>query len=111
MSPEKPVCRSRTNSYNCNNKLVPNWQRSTTRLNIISLQIEGEKVEAVTDFIFLGSEITEGSDYSHKIRRCLLFGGKAMINLDSILKSRNITLLTKVRLVGAVVFSSSHVRM
>ena len=61
-------------------------------------------MEAVTDFIFLGSKITEGSDYSHKIRRCLLLGKKVMTNLDSILKSRDIDLPTKVHLVKAMVF-------
>ena len=67
-------------------------------------QIEGEKVEAVTDFIFLGSKITADSNCSHEIKRCLLLGRKAMKNLDSILKNRDITLLTKVHLVKAVVF-------
>ena len=62
---------------------------------ITSWQIEGEKVEKVTDFIFLGSKITADSDYSHEIKRCLLLGRKAMTNLDSILKSRDITLPTK----------------
>ena len=61
-------------------------------------------MEAVTDFIFLGSKITVNGDYSHKIKRCLIFGRKAMTNLDSILKSRNITLPTKVCLVKAMVF-------
>ena len=70
-----------------------------------SWQIEGEKVEAVTDFIFLDSQITADGDCSHKIKRCLLLGRKAMTNLDSILKSRDITLLTKVHLVKAVVFA------
>ena len=56
---------------------------------IISWQIEGEKVEAVTNFLFLGSETTAGGDCSHEIKRCLLLGRKAMINLDSILKSRD----------------------
>ena len=59
-------------------------------------QIDGEKVEAVTDFIFLGSQITADGDCSHEIKRCLLLGRKAMTNLDSILKSRDITLPTKV---------------
>ena len=59
---------------------------------ITSWQIDGEKVETVTDFIFLGSRITVDSDCSHKIKRCLFLGRKAMINLDSILKSRDITL-------------------
>ena len=63
-----------------------------------------EKVEAVMDFIFLGSRITVGGDCSHKIKRCLLFGRKAMTNPDSILKRKHITLLTKVCIVKAVVF-------
>ena len=71
---------------------------------ITSLQIEGEKVEAVTDFLFLGSKITVDGDYSHEIKRCILFGRKAMINLDNVLKSRDITLLTKVSPVKAMVF-------
>ena len=64
---------------------------------ITSWQIEGEKVEIVTDFLFLGSKITTDDDCSHEIRRRLLLGRKAMTNLDSVLKSRDITLLTKVR--------------
>ena len=68
------------------------------------MQIEGEKVEAVTDFILLGSKITADGDCSHEIKRRLLLGRKAMTNLDSILKSRVITLLTKVYLVKAMVF-------
>ena len=71
---------------------------------INSWQIEGEKVETVTDFIFLGSKITGDSDCSHEIKRRLLFGRKAMTNLDSVLKSRDITLLTKVHIVKAMVF-------
>ena len=70
---------------------------------IISWQIEGETMETVTDFIFGGSKITADSDYSHEIKRCLLLGRKATTNLDSIFKSRNITLLTKVHLVKAMV--------
>ena len=62
------------------------------------------KLETVTDFIFLGSKITENGDCSHETKRCLLLGRKAMTNLDSILKSRDITLLTKVSLVKAIVF-------
>ena len=62
------------------------------------------KVEAVTDFIFLGSKITADSDCSHEIKRCLLLGRKAMRNLDSVLKNRDITLPTKVRIVKAMVF-------
>ena len=61
-------------------------------------------METVTDFIFLGSKITADGDFSHEIKRCLLLGRKAMTNLDSILKSRDITLLTKVRIVKAMVF-------
>ena len=70
---------------------------------ITSWQIEGEKVEAVTDFIFLGSKITADSDCSHEIKRCLLLGRKAMTNLDSILNTRDIILLTKIRIVKAMV--------
>ena len=80
--------------------------------DITSWQIEGEKVEIVTDFIFLGSKITAGSDCSCEIKRHLLFGRKAVTNLDSTLKSRDITLPTKVCIVkGMVFFASSHVRM
>ena len=71
---------------------------------ITSWQIDGETVETVTDFIFLGSKITANGDCSHEIKRCLLLGRKAMANLDSILKSRDITLPTKVHLVKAMVF-------
>ena len=78
---------------------------------ITSWQIDGETMETVTDFIFGGSKITADGDCSHEIKRCLLFGRKAMTNLDSILKSRDITFLTKVCLVKAMVFSSSHVWM
>ena len=67
-------------------------------------QIEEEKVEVVTDFIFLGSKITVDSDCSHEIKICLLLGRTAMTNLNSILKSRDITLLTKVHIVKAMVF-------
>ena len=79
--------------------------------SITSWQIDGETMETVTYFIFLGSKITAGGDCSHEIKRCLLFGRKAMTNLDSILKSRDITLLSKVHLVKAVLFPSSHVCM
>ena len=71
---------------------------------ITSWQIEGEKVEAVTDFIFLDSKITVDNDFSHEIKRCLLLGRKDMTKLGSILKSKNITLLTKVCIVKAMVF-------
>ena len=72
---------------------------------ITSWQIDAETVETVRDFIFLGSKITADGDCSHRIRRCLLLGRKAMTNLDSILKSRDITLPTKVHLVKAMFFS------
>ena len=78
---------------------------------ITSWQIDRETVETVTDFTFLGSKITAEGDCSHEIERGLLLGRKAMTNLDSILKSRDIILPTKVHLVKAMVFSSSHVWM
>ena len=71
---------------------------------IPSWQIDGETVETVSDFIFLGSKITADGDCSHEIKRHLLLGRKAMTNLDSVLKSRNITLLTNVHLVKVIVF-------
>ena len=76
---------------------------------ITSWQIEGENMETVTDFIFLGSKITADGDYNHEIKRCLLLGRKTMTNLDRILKSRDISLLTKVCIVKDMVFSSSHI--
>ena len=78
---------------------------------IISWQIEGKKVEAVTDFIFLGSKNTADSDCSHEIERRSPLGRKAMTNLDSILKNRDITLLRKVHIVKAMFFYSSQVQM
>jgi len=71
---------------------------------ITSWKIEGEKVEVVTDFLFLGSKITVDNDGNHEIKRHLLLGRKTMTNLDSVLKSRDITLLTKVWIVKAMVF-------
>ena len=71
---------------------------------ITSKQIDGETMETVTDFIFLGSKITSDGDCSHEIKRCLLLGRKGMTNLDNVLKSRGITLPTKVNLVKAMVF-------
>ena len=70
---------------------------------ITSWQIDGETTETVTDFIFLGSKITADSDCSYEIKRCLLLGRKVMTNLDSILKSRDITLLTKIHIVKTMV--------
>ena len=78
---------------------------------ITSWEIDGETVETVSDFIFGGSKITADGDCSHEIKRHLLLGKKVMTNLDSILKSRDITLPTKVRLIKATGFSSSHVWM
>ena len=75
------------------------------------IQIQGGKVQAVTDFLFLGSKITVNGDCNHEIRRRLLLGRKAMTNLDSVLKTKDITLPTKVRIVKAMVFSSSRVQM
>ena len=71
---------------------------------ITSWEIDGETVETVSDFIFWGSKITAGGDFSHEIKRLLLLGRKVMTNLDSILKNRDITLPTKVHLVKAMVF-------
>ena len=71
---------------------------------ISSLQVDGEKIETVADFIFLGSKITADGDLSHEIKRRLLLGRKVMTNLDSILRSRDITLLTMVHIVKAMVF-------
>ena len=71
---------------------------------ITSWQIDGQTMETVTDFIFMGSKITADDDCSHEIQRRLLLGRKAMTNLDSIFKSRDVTLPTKVRLVKAMVF-------
>ena len=72
--------------------------------HITSWEIDGETVETVSDFIFLGSKITADGGYSHEIKRCLLLGRKVMTNLDSIFKSRDITLPTEVHLVRAMVF-------
>ena len=78
---------------------------------ITSLQIDGETVETVADFIFLGSKITADGDFSHEIKRRLLLGRKVMTNLDSILKSRDITFVNKVPSSQSYGFSSSHVWM
>ena len=79
--------------------------------SITSWQIDGETMETVTNFIFLASKITADGDCSHEIERCLLLGRKAIANLNRILKSRDISLPTKVRLVKAMVFSNSCVWM
>ena len=100
--------------------LYPFFKRVGLRLNIkktkfmasghiTAWQIEGEKVEVVRDFLFLGSKITGDGDCSHEIRRRLLLIRKEMTNLDGVLKSRDITLPTKIRIVKAMVFPSGHV--
>ena len=78
---------------------------------ITSWQVDGETVETVTAFILRGSKITADGDCSHEIKICLLLGRKVLTNIDSILKSRDVSLLTKICLVKAVAFSSSHVWM
>ena len=85
-------------------KLNTQKTKITASGTITSWQIGGETVETVTDFIFLGSKITVDDDCSHEIKRCLLLGSKTMTNLDTILKSRDIVLPTKIRLVKAMVF-------
>ena len=91
--------------------LKPNIQKTKIMASgpITSWQIDGETVEIVRNFILGGSKITADGDCSHEIKRCLLLGRKVMTNLNSMLKSRDITLPTKVHLVKAIVFSSSHV--
>ena len=86
--------------------LTHNIQKSKIMASgsITSWQIDGEEMETVTDFIFLGSKITADGDCIHEMKRCLILGRKAMTNLDSILKSRDITLLTKVHIIKAMVF-------
>ena len=78
---------------------------------IASWQIDGDTMETMTDFVCLGSKITADGNCSHEIKRCFLLGRKVMTNLDSVLKSRNITLPTKVHIVKAMIFSSSHAWM
>ena len=87
-----------------------NMQKTKTMASgpITSWQMVGETVETMADFIFLGCKITADGDCSHEIKRCLLLGRKVMTNLDSILKSRDIALPSKVRLVKNIVFSSGH---
>ena len=86
--------------------LKPNTQKTKIMASspITSWQIDGETMQTVRDFIFLGSKITAGGDCSHEIKRHLLLGRKGMTNLNSLLKTRDVTLLTKVRLVKAMVF-------
>ena len=87
-------------------------RKALKAIRVITLwQTQGGEVESVTDFISMGSKITADGDCSHEVKRHLLLGRKAMTNLDSIFKSRDITFPTKVHMVRAVVSSSSHVRM
>ena len=99
---ESLLLKVKQESKNAGIKL--NIQKIMASGPITSWQIDGETVETMTDFIFLGSKITAEGDYSHEIKRFLLLGRKAMTNLDNILKSRDITLPTKVHLVKAMVF-------
>ena len=101
---KSPLMKVKEESEKAGLKLNIQKMKITASSPITSWQIDGEKVETVTDFIFLGSKITVDGDCSHQIKRCLLLGRKAMTNLDRILKSRNITLPTKVRIVKAMVF-------
>ena len=105
-------CRSGPNLHSEKADLKLNIQKTKIKASgpITSWQIDGETMETVTDFILGGSKITADGDCSHEIKRCLLLGRKVMNNLDSILKSRDITLPTKIRLFKTV-FSSSHVWM
>ena len=91
-------------SENVGLKLIIQQTKIMASGPITSWQIDGETVEAVSDFSFLGSKITTDCDCSHEIKRCLLLGRKVLTNLDSILKSRDITLPAKVHLVKAMVF-------
>ena len=101
---KSPLIRVKEESEKAGLKLNMKKAKIMASGSITSWQIDGEKVEAVTDFIFLGSKITADGDCSHEIKRHLLLGRKAMTNLDCIFKSRDITLPTKVRLVKAMVF-------
>ena len=89
--------------YSCLNQQNPTFKKLRS-WHLIPWQIDGETMEIMTDFTFLGSKITGDGDCSHEIKRCFLLGRKAMINLDNILKSRDITLPTKVLLVKGIVF-------
>ena len=98
-------------SENVSLKLKIQKTKIVTSGPITSWEIDGETVETLSDFIFLGSKITADGDCSHEIKRRILLGRKVMTNLDSILKSRDITLSTKFHLVKAMVFSRGHVWM
>ena len=100
----KSLLRMKEESKKAGLKLNIHKTKTMASSPITSWQIEREKVKAVTDFVFLGSKITADVDCSHKIKRCLLLGRKALTNLDSILKSKDIILLPKVHLVKALIF-------
>ena len=97
--------RVKEKGENAGLKLIIQKTKITASSPITSWQTEGEKVEAVTDFIFLGSQITADGNCSHEIKRLLLLERKAMINLDTLVKCKDITLPTKVHLVKVMVFS------
>ena len=101
---KRPLMKVKEESEKVGTKLNIQETKIMASGPIASWQIDGETVEIVADFIFLGSKITADGDCSHEIKRCLLLERKVMTNLDSILKSRDITLPTKVRLVKAMVF-------
>ena len=101
---KEPLDESKRGEWKSGLKLNIQETKFTASSPITSWQIDGETKERVRDFISLGSKITADGDWNHEIKRCLLLGRKAMTNLDSILKSRDITLPTKVHLVKAVVF-------
>ena len=102
--PKSLLMKVKEESEKVSLKLDIQKTRITASGPIISWPMDGETMETVRDFIFLGSKITADGDCSHEIKRCLLLGRKVMTNLDSILKSRDITLPTKVCLVKAIVF-------
>ena len=109
---ESLLMRVKEESERASLKLNTKKTKMMTSCPITSWQIEGEKVEAVTDFVFLGSKITADVDCSHENRRQLLLGRKDITKLDSMLKSRDITLPTNVHIVKAMVFlPSGHIRL
>ena len=108
---QKSFLKVKEESEKAGLKLTIQKTKIMTSGPITSWQIDGETMKTVTDFIFLGSKITVDGDCSHESKKCLLLGRKVMTNLDSTLKSRRIALPTKVRIVKAMVFSSSHVWM
>ena len=101
---KSPLMKVKEESEKIGLKLNIQKTKVMTSGPIISRQIDGVTMETVTGFIFLGAKITADGEFSHEIKRCLLLGRKSMTNLDSILKSRDITLLTNVHLVKAMVF-------